>query len=129
MGERVRLECVFDAEHEDLYSVKWYKDDEEFFRFLPKDKPANQFFEIQDIQVDMSRSSNGTVYLQNTSRAAEGTYRCEVSADAPSFQSISSEKFMAVIDPPVVIPQSAAQISPWTLRLILLVCFHLILYQ
>ncbi|GBN59118.1 hypothetical protein AVEN_223243-1 [Araneus ventricosus] len=44
----------------------------------------------------MSRSSNGTVFLKNTSRSAEGMYRCEVSADAPSFQSIFSEKFMAV---------------------------------
>ncbi|GIY34492.1 ig-like domain-containing protein [Caerostris extrusa] len=95
-GQVVRLVCLFDPEQEDLYSVKWYKDDIEFFRFLPKDKPANQFFEIRDVEVDMSRSSNGTVFLKNTSRSAEGMYRCEVSADAPSFQSIFSEKFMAV---------------------------------
>ncbi|GFW39348.1 ig-like domain-containing protein [Trichonephila clavipes] len=95
-GQVVRLVCLFDPEQEDLYSVKWYKDDVEFFRFLPKDKPANQFFETRDVEVDMSRSSNGTVFLKNTSRSAEGMYRCEVSADAPSFQSIFSEKFMAV---------------------------------
>ncbi|KAG8190150.1 hypothetical protein JTE90_026717 [Oedothorax gibbosus] len=107
-GQGVKLVCVFDAEAEDLYSVKWYKDDLEFFRFLPKDKPANQFFAIGDVEVDMSRSSNGTVFLKNPQRSAEGMYRCEVSADAPSFQSIFSEKFMAVEDRPIATSQNAA---------------------
>ncbi|PRD36138.1 UNVERIFIED_CONTAM: hypothetical protein NCL1_09533 [Trichonephila clavipes] len=53
-GQVVRLVCLFDPEQEDLYSVKWYKDDVEFFRFLPKDKPANQFFETRDVEVDVS---------------------------------------------------------------------------
>ncbi|GIY64460.1 ig-like domain-containing protein [Caerostris darwini] len=119
-GQVVRLVCLFDPEQEDLYSVKWYKDDIEFFRFLPKDKPANQFFEIRDVEVDMSRSSNGTVFLKNTSRSAEGMYRCEVSADAPSFQSIFSEKFMAVEDRPEETPMSSAHsFCPWTLQWII----------
>ncbi|CAL1293746.1 unnamed protein product [Larinioides sclopetarius] len=106
VGKVARLVCDFDEEQDDLYSVKWYKDDVEFFRFLPNDRPANQFFEIGDVDVDMSRSSNGTVYLQNTSLLAEGTYRCEVSADAPSFQSISLEKFMSVQEhPPSNVPE------------------------
>ncbi|GFQ74001.1 ig-like domain-containing protein [Trichonephila clavata] len=130
-GQVVRLVCLFDPEQEDLYSVKWYKDDVEFFRFLPKDKPANQFFETRDVEVDMSRSSNGTVFLKNTSRSAEGMYRCEVSADAPSFQSIFSEKFMAVEDRPVATSQSDAHfLCPWTLRQILwTMLLPLILYQ
>ncbi|KAF8768179.1 hypothetical protein HNY73_021025 [Argiope bruennichi] len=121
VGEVARLVCIFDEEQDDLYSVKWYKDDVEFFRFLPNDRPANQFFEIGDVDVDMSRSSNGTVYLQNTSLLAEGTYRCEVSADAPSFQSISLEKFMSVQDRPPVIP-SAGHLPCWTSVAILLPC-------
>ncbi|GIZ05062.1 ig-like domain-containing protein [Caerostris extrusa] len=107
VGGAARLVCLFDAEQDELYSVKWFKDDVEFFRFLPNDRPANQFFEIGDVDVDMSRSSNGTVYLRNASLSAEGNYRCEVSADAPSFQSISSEKFMLVEDKSPVLDSSA----------------------
>ncbi|XP_035230765.1 uncharacterized protein LOC118202669 [Stegodyphus dumicola] len=73
----------------------------------------------------MSRSSNGTVYLQNTSLSAEGTYRCEVSADAPSFQSISSEKFMAVQERPPVTDKST-QLLPRTIRTLILVAFLLL---
>ncbi|GFY75617.1 ig-like domain-containing protein [Trichonephila inaurata madagascariensis] len=112
VGEVARLVCVFDEEQDDLYSVKWYKDDVEFFRFLPNDRPANQFFEIGDVDVDMSRSSNGTVYLRNASLSAQGTYRCEVSADAPSFQSISSEKFMSVQDRPLRMASRACSLTP-----------------
>lgn len=31
--EDMQLECGFDMGNEDLYSVKWYKDDHEFFRW------------------------------------------------------------------------------------------------
>ncbi|CAL1288122.1 unnamed protein product [Larinioides sclopetarius] len=128
-GDLVRLVCIFDPEQEDLYSVKWYKDDIEFFRFLPKDKPANQFFEIRDVEVDMTRSSNGTVFLKNTSRSAEGMYRCEVSADAPSFQSIFSEKFMAVEDRPEEMHKDAAHLlCPWSRRQILWTMLFLLVF-
>ncbi|XP_054711940.1 uncharacterized protein LOC129221482 [Uloborus diversus] len=125
VGEVARLVCVFDEEQDDLYSVKWYKDDVEFFRFLPNDRPANQFFEIGDVEVDMSRSSNGTVYLQNTNLNAEGTYRCEVSADAPSFRSISSEKFMSVEERAPVTAHSA-QLNLWPTRTLVSMAFLLL---
>nr|XP_021003796.1 uncharacterized protein LOC107444316 [Parasteatoda tepidariorum] len=111
VGEVARLVCVFDEEQDVLYSVKWYKDDVEFFRFLPNDRPSNQNFEIGDVEVDMSRSSNGTVYLKNTQMSAEGNYRCEVSADAPSFQSISLENFMKVQDRPPVVENFAQRLN------------------
>lgn len=30
--EEMNLDCRFDMGAEDLYAVKWYKDDQEFFR-------------------------------------------------------------------------------------------------
>lgn len=54
VGEGVRLSCLFDPENEELYSVKWYKDEVEFFRFLPREKPVYQCFDIGDVQVDVS---------------------------------------------------------------------------
>ena len=32
VGEDAALECFYDLEGEDLYSVKWYKGGKEFFR-------------------------------------------------------------------------------------------------
>ncbi len=45
LGDSVSLRCLFDLEGERLYSVKWYKDREEFFRFIPADrkKPITVF--------------------------------------------------------------------------------------
>ena len=30
----ILLQCIFDLEGEKLYSVKWYKDEQEFFRCI-----------------------------------------------------------------------------------------------
>ena len=32
LGDRAVLQCLYDLEGEELYSVKWYKQGQEFFR-------------------------------------------------------------------------------------------------
>lgn len=54
MGSSTKLECTYDLEGENLYSVKWYKDGDEFFRYLPKSVPEIQVFEQQGIYIDVS---------------------------------------------------------------------------
>lgn len=39
LGQNVSLECNFNLDGEKLYSVKWYKDGNEFYRFVPQEKP------------------------------------------------------------------------------------------
>ena len=39
-GSSLLLACDFDLEGETLYSVRWYKNHEEFYRFLPSDVPT-----------------------------------------------------------------------------------------
>lgn len=53
-GEETTLTCVFDLEDDTLYSIKWYRDDLEFFRYVPSDKPPNQFFPLQGLDIDVS---------------------------------------------------------------------------
>lgn len=36
----IDLDCRFDMGAEELYAVKWYKDDREFFRFVYNQFPA-----------------------------------------------------------------------------------------
>ncbi|CAG7828078.1 unnamed protein product [Allacma fusca] len=52
-NQPVRLECHYDLEREALYSVKWYKDGKEFYRFLPGDDPPAQVFDQPGVKVDM----------------------------------------------------------------------------
>jgi hypothetical protein len=52
--QNARLECHFDLEGEALYSVKWYKDGNEFFRYVPRDQPPAQLFSLPGVTVDVS---------------------------------------------------------------------------
>ena len=54
VGDKAVLICQFDMEGDTLYSVKWYKDDREFYRFVPNDRPRLQVFDTEGIQVDVS---------------------------------------------------------------------------
>lgn len=38
---------------ESLYSVKWYKDNDEFYRYMPKMKPAIQSFKMDGVRVEV----------------------------------------------------------------------------
>lgn len=49
-----RLECSFDLEGEELYSVKWYKDQVEFYRRMPSENPAIIYFPARGIHVNVS---------------------------------------------------------------------------
>lgn len=49
-----RLECHYDMDGEELYSVKWYKDGHEFYRYIPRSMPPALVFELPGINVDVS---------------------------------------------------------------------------
>ncbi|XP_013790485.1 cell adhesion molecule 2-like, partial [Limulus polyphemus] len=91
-GDPLWLNCTFDQESDDLYSVKWYKNSVEFYRYLPKEQPQAQSYDQPGVYIDMAKSSVGHVFLYKTDLESEGMYRCEVSAEAPSFQTERAEK-------------------------------------
>lgn len=100
VGEGVRLVCKFDMEGEMLYSVKWYRNEQEFYRFVPNDRPKLQIFPQDGIKVERSKSSRQHVFLTDLQLDASGTYRCEVSGEAPSFRTKHQEKVMVVVQEP-----------------------------
>lgn len=53
-GNGTVLECKFELEGETLYAIKWYKDGHEFYRYLPKDEPQIQVFNVSGVHVDVS---------------------------------------------------------------------------
>lgn len=54
VGDKAKLVCKFSMEGDTLYSVKWYKNNQEFYRFVPKDRPKLQVFPLKGIHVDVS---------------------------------------------------------------------------
>lgn len=53
-GETTTLRCAFDLESDRLYSVTWYKDHEEFFRFVPRARPPQTLHGLEGLVVDVS---------------------------------------------------------------------------
>lgn len=53
-GTTVELSCDYDLEGALLYSIKWYKDDQEFFSYVPKEAPPSRVFPVPGISVDVS---------------------------------------------------------------------------
>ena len=55
VGDKAVLSCNYDLEGEDLYSVKWYKDGNEFYRFIPGERDQKvTVFSLPGVQVDVS---------------------------------------------------------------------------
>ncbi|KAG8199248.1 hypothetical protein JTE90_003675 [Oedothorax gibbosus] len=106
-GESVELVCSYELDEDKLYSVKWYKDDVEFYRYVPNDWPPGQFLPLQGVRVDLSKSGSQSVYLRHVDLNSAGLYRCEVSAEAPEFQTVTAEKEMKVL----VLPTEGPRIT------------------
>ncbi|XP_067143377.1 irregular chiasm C-roughest protein-like isoform X1 [Centruroides vittatus] len=106
-GEPVWLNCSFDIETDELYSIKWYKNNLEFYRYLPSDHPPAQKYDLLGIYLDLVKSELGRVYLYKTDLNSDGRYRCEVSAEAPSFQTVRAEKEMRIY----VLPEHGPTVS------------------
>lgn len=54
-GETAVLECLYELEgFEKLYTVKWYRENEEFYRYVPKYDPPQISYRVEGIRVDVS---------------------------------------------------------------------------
>ena len=55
VGESARLFCQYNLEGDKLYSVKWFKGDDEFYRYIPRDVPPAQIFLLPGVSVNVSQ--------------------------------------------------------------------------
>ena len=53
LGQSASLVCNYDLEQSKLYSVKWYKDGQEFFRFMPSMESKVEVFSVRGVNVDV----------------------------------------------------------------------------
>ncbi|XP_050083227.1 uncharacterized protein LOC126569876 [Anopheles aquasalis] len=112
VNSNVSLECNFDMDGAALYAVKWYKDGNEFYRFTPANRPQTQSFLLPGVSVDLQMSDKNVLLLHNVSLDTSGLYCCEVSAEAPTFLTVSATENMHVI----ALPKSEPTITgarPW----------------
>ena len=55
-GQKAVLRCNYDLEGDNLYSVKWYYNQKEFYRFIPSDNPKVTIFNHHPgVNVNVSR--------------------------------------------------------------------------
>jgi len=102
-GDVVELVCKYDLGREHIYSVKWYKDNAEIWRYLPNDKyQKTRTFPIADIKIENSTRPHSLV-LRVSGHTASGSYKCEVSVEK-SFYTLSSSKNLTVVVPPLSAP-------------------------
>lgn len=53
-GEMAQLQCNYELGNDTLYSVKWYKDNEEFFKYVPKATPKATKYRVEGVHIDVS---------------------------------------------------------------------------
>ncbi|XP_034238623.1 uncharacterized protein LOC117643692 isoform X1 [Thrips palmi] len=100
------LVCHQDLEGSALYTVKWFKNGREFFRFAPfvVGNPK-KYFDTAGVDVDMVLSNQTHLVLRDVSRLTTGRFKCEISGEGPDFKTASESAEMSIVvpsGPPVI---------------------------
>lgn len=111
VGDNIRLVCDYASGVDQVYSVKWYKDNMEFYRYVPKDTPKAQSFFVEGVNVNLANSNHKSVEISNVDLRTHGTLMCEVSSEAPRFKTVEANADLTIVlppsSPPLVTPQPA----------------------
>uniref|UniRef100_A0A336KPD9 CSON013364 protein n=1 Tax=Culicoides sonorensis TaxID=179676 RepID=A0A336KPD9_CULSO len=99
-GGSAILLCEYELGDDNLYTVKWYKGRREFYRYTAKEIPPIKVFSPSGFYVDIESSNASQIVLHKLDISATSKYMCEVSADAPSFQTHMRSGDLNVYIPP-----------------------------
>ncbi|CAH0548150.1 unnamed protein product [Brassicogethes aeneus] len=82
------LVCQYDLNGSKLYDVKWYKDDQNFFRCSDN---GVQKYQVEGVKVSSwePMASSCSLTLTRLTSQSAGMYRCEVTLETPSFTTLS----------------------------------------
>ncbi|KAM7284695.1 uncharacterized protein ISCGN_001789 [Ixodes scapularis] len=98
-GSGFWLNCSSPGAH----SIRWFKDEQEFYRYPPTSTTAN--LSVPGVPVRSDLSDQGNVYVEQSDLDTEGTYTCKVKLS--SFETRISEKRLQVY----VLPEKAPEIQ------------------
>ncbi|CAM1311016.1 Uncharacterised protein g5582 [Pycnogonum litorale] len=97
VGEKVLLKCDYDlGNNTQLYSLKWYKDNLEIYRFVPKSKTPIKIYPVHGVKIDRKNSVPEALLLEDADTRTAGVYACEVSGESPLFNTKYVQKEMVV---------------------------------
>ncbi|XP_071532574.1 uncharacterized protein [Panulirus ornatus] len=100
VGEDTELECTFPwTDPGSLYSIKWWRDNDQFYQYIPKKKDPKMKFNVTGIKVDPQNSTEFKVSLKDLTLTSSGMFTCEVISD-DNFETFRESANMTVIDPP-----------------------------
>ncbi|XP_011304911.1 uncharacterized protein [Fopius arisanus] len=101
LAHEVNMSCQWELNGgKSLYSVKWYKDGHEFFRYIPGNHPRIQTFTQPGVNLDKMSSRENAIRLMDVSFASTGQYKCEVSTEGPAFATAFRTGNLTVISLP-----------------------------
>ncbi|XP_050100209.1 uncharacterized protein LOC126580903 [Anopheles aquasalis] len=107
--DTVTLSCSYDLGLHQLNSVKWYKGNQEFYRYAPMLTPKVTVYPVDGIAIATDRPTICNQYLcsirlTGLGRRSSGEYRCEISGDAPEFKLANGTHNMTVEALPIEDP-------------------------
>ncbi|GBP00118.1 hypothetical protein EVAR_74408_1 [Eumeta japonica] len=97
-GAAATLRCSYDLEGAPLYSIRWYRAETEFYRYVPREMPPHLVFPLPGASVDLASSDSSQVRVAGLHRRLSGEYQCEVSADAPLFHTDIRSAHLTVVE-------------------------------
>ncbi|XP_017772287.1 PREDICTED: uncharacterized protein LOC108559490 isoform X2 [Nicrophorus vespilloides] len=98
-GESSTLECVYNLEGAQLYTVKWYRGHHEFYRYTPSELPHTKVFPFPGVHVDVAVSNNRQVVLRKVGFNLSGNFSCEVTTEEPFSTAVVSKEMLVVVLP------------------------------
>ncbi|XP_065213184.1 uncharacterized protein LOC135840517 [Planococcus citri] len=81
-GGNATLRCLFNCDVKEIVTLKWYRGNREFYRYMPSTYPSVSVFPftVGGIDVDLRNSNATQVTLRNVSELLSGQFTCEVTA-------------------------------------------------
>jgi len=114
VGQSVTLVCDHTLEDETLYSLKWYINGMEFFRYIPSESPQVAVFEFPMFVVSNSSSPTRLVLRNISLESGGGYFRCEISSVAPEFQTESRVMVIQTVGVTESVQESMTSPAPET---------------
>lgn len=61
-GDSMWLNCTADLDYNQIYSIKWFKDNQEMYRFITSDETPTTFYPTSGIVIDVSHLTKLTLH-------------------------------------------------------------------
>lgn len=107
------LKCFYDIDTSSLYTVKWFRGTQEFYRYIPNagDEPSTKVFAYPGIVVDENNSNSTQVVLRDIDFNIAGNFTCEITKDV-TFGTLSDTQTMTVVQLPEFSPTISVEGEP-----------------